>query len=82
MSTGKLIQMPSNTYRAKLFSVPHGENEFLVAGTLDGFIDLATPNGTYQLSLLEAEGLGAALGMSIADIKDNCLYDLDAHLAK
>jgi len=83
MIEGKLIQMPNNTYRAKLFSVAHGDKDFLVAGTLDGFIDLATPSsGTYQLSMETAEELHTALGKSISDVKANCLYDNDALLEK
>jgi len=54
---------------------------FQLSGTLDGFIDLATPSaGTYQLSLDEARALVAALNGAIADVKANCLYDRDALL--
>jgi hypothetical protein len=82
MTNEKWMQVDKNTYKAKLFSVSHGEQEFKVAGTLDGFIDLATPRGTYQLSMLEAEDLAEALGKSAADVKASCLHDNDALLEK
>ena len=75
---GNLIEMPPSTFKAKLFETEH----FKVAGTLDGFVDLATSDGTYQLSLDEAQALASALNGAIADIKSNCLYDRDALLEK
>jgi hypothetical protein len=73
-----LIQMPANTYTAKLFE----SGVFKLAGTLDGFIDLATPRGTYALSLDEANGLAMAICNAIGDVKENCLYERDALLEK
>lgn len=72
----KLIQMPPHTFSAKLFEV----SGFKVAGTLEGTIDLATLNGTYLLSLDEAYALSKALADSIADVRDNCLYEKDSLL--
>jgi len=71
-----VIQMPSRTFTAKLFEA----GAFRVAGTLDGFIDLATPNGTYPLTIEEAHNLAMALCNAIGDVKVNCLYDGDALL--
>jgi hypothetical protein len=79
----RILQFPPNTYNAKLFSVDYGfSHSFKVAGTLDGFIDLATPQGTWPLSITEARELANALNASIADVEDNCLYDRDALLEK
>lgn len=68
-----VVQMLPRTYTAKLFEA--GSHK--VAGTLDGFIDLAMPGCTYQLSIQEAEELATALSGAIADVKANCLYDRD-----
>lgn len=73
-----VIQMSPRTYTAELFEA----GLFKTAGTLDGFIDLATPNGTYPLTLAEAHDLAMALCSAIADVKTNCLYDSDALLEK
>lgn len=73
-----VIAMPPLTFTAKLFDTGY----FKVAGTLDGFIDLATPEGTYQLPLAQAESLADALVKSVADVKANCLYDRDELLVK
>ena len=78
----KLLNMPPPTFTAKLFEVPWETAHFAVAGTLDGFIDLAVPQGgTYQLSLEVARNLAEALTNSVADIQSNCLYDRDILLA-
>lgn len=74
----KMLQMPPRTFSAKLFEV----SGFKVAGTLDGFIDLATPNGTYPLSMEEAQSLSKALADSVADVQANCLHEKDALLCK
>src|ERR1700733_6026521 len=51
-----VVQMPPVTFVAKLFTAKFGTGEFKTAGTLDGYIDLALPEGgTYQLSIDEAE---------------------------
>jgi len=71
-----VIQMPPRTFRAKLFEA----GAFKAAGTLDGFIDLATPNGTYVLSIETAQALAMAVCNAIGDVKTNCLYDDDALL--
>lgn len=71
-----LLQMPKPTFTAKLFE----SGAFKVAGTLDGFIDLATPRGTYTLSLEDAHSLAMAICNAIGDVKANCLYDRDALL--
>jgi hypothetical protein len=76
-----LLEMPRKTYTAKLIEVKWENRYFAVAGTLDGFIDLATPeSGTYCLSLDEAKRLSDALITSIADVKNNCLYESDVLL--
>lgn len=68
--------MPPLTFTAKLFE----PGIFKVAGTLDGFIDFATPNGTYPLSLEEAGNLVEALSGAIADVKASCLHERDSLL--
>lgn len=74
-----LLVMPPRTFTAKLFTVPWESNSFKLAGTLDGFIDLAVPcGGTYPLSLGEAKQLASALTSAIVDIESNCLYEKDA----
>lgn len=73
-----VLQMPQRTFTAKLFEA----GAFKVAGTLDGFIDLATPNGTYPLSLEEVTALSEALKRAAADVEANCIYDRDSLLAK
>src|SRR6201996_2381024 len=42
--TGKLLEI-KRTYSAKLFTVECQHGDFKIAGTLDGFIDLAIPQG-------------------------------------
>lgn len=67
------------TYEAKLFRAAN----FKAAGTLDGFIDFATPeSGTYPLTLNEARAIVAALNSAIADVRVGCLYERDALLAR
>lgn len=73
----KFLQMPPRTFSAKLFRVAWESREFKIAGTLDGFIDLATPNGTYPLDLGEARELVEAIKSAVADVEKNCLYDSD-----
>jgi len=75
-----IIEMPPRTYRAKLFEVRWENTSFRIAGTLDGYVDLAVPNGTYPLSVEEAENLAAALIGAIADVRANCLHDRDSLL--
>jgi len=71
-----LIQMLPRTFHAKEFEA----GVFKLAGTLDGFIDFATPRGIYVMSLEWAQSLCDALQSSIADVKANCLYDKDVRL--
>lgn len=78
-----VIPIRKNTYSAKLFEVLFDDlKPFKVAGTLDGFVDFATPMGgpTYPLSLDEARQLVAALNSAIHDVETNCLYERDALL--
>jgi hypothetical protein len=75
-----VLRMPHRTFKAKLFEVSCEDASFKVAGTLDGFIDLATPNGTYVLSLEEVRALISALNSTITDVQSNCLYDADSRL--
>ena len=78
---GKLIEIPKNTFTAKLFEASWDTSVFKVAGTLDGLIDLAVPGGgTYPLSLDEARGVIVALNNAIADVKANCLHARDSLL--
>lgn len=77
-----VVSFPARTYTAKLFRVPVSGHDFLISGTLDGYLDFALPNaGTYQLSIAEARSLVAALNGAVCDITENCLYDRDALLA-
>lgn len=71
-----VIQLGQRTYRAKHFSA----RPFELAGTLDGFIDFATPAGTWPLTLDEARALIAALNGAVADVGARCLYERDALL--
>ena len=73
-----VVDWKQRTYTAKLFEAAG----FKIAGTLDGYIDLATSNGTYQMSVAQALMLVAALHGAVADINENCLYDRDALLEK
>lgn len=75
-------KIPVKTYVAKLFEITREGKSLKVAGTLDGSIDLATPRGTFTLSLDEARQLIAALKDSITDVSDNCLYERDDLLEK
>jgi hypothetical protein len=78
----KILQFPSRTYTANLVEVGYFSTSFKVAGTLDGFIDLATPDGTWPLTLVEAKELSLALAAVATDVEKNCLYDRDVLLAK
>jgi hypothetical protein len=74
----KVLAFRPSTFTAKLFSVPCGAGTFMIAGTLDGFVDLATPeSGTYQMSTDEASRLAEALRASVVDIEANCKYEED-----
>jgi hypothetical protein len=76
-----IIEMPPQTYNAKLFSSPWEGKTFKLAGTLDGFIDLAVPKGgTYPLSLEEARSLVDALNIAITDVQTRCLFEKDSLL--
>ena len=79
----KLIVMPASTYRAQLFTSPCGGSQFKIAGTLDGYLDLAMPDsgGTWQISLNEARLLIQAMMAGILDVETSCLYEDDALLA-
>lgn len=64
-----LLQMPDRIFSARLFCVPWENKHLKVAATVDGFIDLATPeSGTYPLSPEEAAALIEALKGAIADV--------------
>ena len=73
-----ILIMPPRTFNAKLFK----SESFKAAGTLDGFIDLATSAGTFTLALSEAKGLSDALNSAIADVENNCLYERDSLLER
>jgi hypothetical protein len=76
-----LLRMPALTFTAGLFKANWEGKEFLVSGTLDGFIALAVPNGgTYPLSTQEAENLRDALNFCIEDVRKNCKYERDSLL--
>ena len=74
----KLVTMKARTFTAKLLLA----GQFKVAGTLDGFVDLATPQGTYALSLSEALELAKAIADAVADVQANCLYEDDVLLER
>jgi hypothetical protein len=71
-----ILPIRTRTYSAK----PFFARPFEMAGTLDGFIDFATPTETYTLTLGEARNLIAALNGTISDVEKNCLYDRDVLL--
>ena len=77
-----IVKFSQRTYSAKIFRVSLSEGpDFVMAGTLDGFIDFATPGGsTYAFTLDEARQLVAALNGAIHDVEENCLYERDALL--
>lgn len=76
-----ILQMPPQTYCAKLFEVACDGGVFRIAGTLDGAVDLALPEGgTYVLAMETAQRLASALLDVTDDIRRNCLYDRDALL--
>lgn len=72
----QIVYLPHRTYRAKAFLA----GAFETSGTLDGYLDFATPKGTWQLSLDDARALIAALNGAINDVQTNCLYDRDVLL--
>lgn len=82
ITTRSITEIPAKTYTSKLFSVPCGAEILKLSGTLDGFIDLATANATYPLTIDEAKALRVALSGAIADVETKCLYDSDALLEK
>ena len=70
------------SYCAKLCVETLSGLDVRIAGTLDGYIDLAirpvsTPNITYSLSCDDARQLIAMLHSVISDIQGNCLFDRD-----
>ncbi len=80
----KLLQFRS-TYRSILEQLSASGFEIKIAGTLDGFVDLAITESdgkhrTYNISPEEAKRLSGALLKVVDDIQRNCLYDRDALL--
>ncbi|HEY3620711.1 MAG TPA: hypothetical protein VGK96_28240 [Candidatus Sulfotelmatobacter sp.] len=74
-----VIAFPPRTYSAKSFVA----GCFQVSGTLDGYIDLAIPEGgTYVLDIDEVKVLRDALTGALDDVRANCLYERDALLEK
>ena len=70
------------TYEAKCFKVFGSGFEFQVAGTLDGFLDLAVIQSdgshlTYNITCNDARALAAALNSGASDVQENCLFDRD-----
>ena len=81
----KVIEFRS-TYSALLKTVKDSGFEFNVAGTLDGFVDLAITDRDghriYNISCNGARSLAAALLAVAEDIDKNCLYERDALLER
>ena len=80
-----VVQMPAKTYNAKLQTLILSGLEVKIAGTLDGFIDLAVLpihgiSRTYSLTQGDALLLISALHAVVDDIAKNCLFDRDALL--
>lgn len=73
-----IIKFPARTYTAKLFEI----GGFSVAGTLDGYVDLATSVWTFQIEKSEAIAIAKALLACVDDINENCLYDKDILLER
>jgi hypothetical protein len=83
---GKVLEFRS-TYRAALKEILASGFQFKIAGTLDGFVDLAVTESdgshrTYNISSSEARQLADALLFVVEDIGKNCLYDRDALIVK
>ena len=80
------MRQKPKTYTAKAFSVSGFGPSIVLAGTLDGYIDMAIGDasghhyGTWQLDRYKARALIAALHGVIDDITANCLFDQDALL--
>jgi len=75
------------TYAAQGFDVKTMGVDFLMSGTLDGFVDFCViPNKgryrTYTITKNEAIKLISSLNGVVNDINKNCLYDNDCLLAK
>lgn len=73
------------SYDAKLFTVPASGLLFKIAGTLDGFVDLAIietsgRSATYSVTIDEARLLADRLLNVAKDIQSNCLFDRDSLL--
>jgi hypothetical protein len=80
-----VIAFPSNTYTARLEAFVASGLDVRIAGTLDGFIDLAIipadrPGLTYSLTCDDALLLIAALYSVVGDVREHCLYDRDPRL--
>lgn len=72
-------------YEAKLVRFQASGFEFHIAGTLDGFIDLAIVRSdgshlTYIITCDDARRLIAGLNTVVDDIQRNCLFDRDPFL--
>jgi hypothetical protein len=77
----------AKTYVARLSEIRTDGLVFKSAGTLDGLVDFAVQSGgrdsiTYSLSIEGAAALARALLETVKDVRENCLYDRDALLAK
>lgn len=75
--SAKVFNFKPTTYNAKLFTT----ESFHIAGTLEGFIDVALMDvGTRTISCAEARQLANALQSSIQDVNLNCRFEKDSRL--
>lgn len=82
MTQTPAIPLLMRTYTAQPFFAESSCGAFQMSGTIEGLIDLAVPQGnTYQLSIVEARILAAALLSAASDVELNCLKDKDPILA-
>lgn len=82
-----VYQIKQKTYTAKPTKFSASGFGITIAGTLDGYIDLAITQSdgeslTYNMSCDDIRLLVAGLNTTIEDIRKNCLYDKDALLKK
>src|SRR5690348_14598105 len=82
-----VIQFRPRTYEARPFTVLASGLQFLISGTLDGFLDFAVVQGngaslTYSITCDDARMIAASLISAAQDVQANCLFDRDSLLVK